>query len=67
MHLPVTKSLVADSRLGKAVVGVGNHSICVGHPSENTIKERIGLVKDRWKRQLKTVSMISFTTHSLLL
>ena len=65
-HLPVTKDMVANSKLGKAVVAIGNHKICTGGGNENAIKERIAAFKDEWsasvKHQLKIVSF-----HSRLL
>ena len=60
-HLPVTKEMVANSKLGKAVVAIGSHKICTEATNESTIREAIALFKEQWsasvKQQLKHVSI----------
>jgi len=51
--LPVTKSIVKSSGMGKAVGSVEKHRIVVGSPNESAIKERVQKVKDAWHASVK--------------
>ena len=51
--LPVTKSVVKDSGMGKAVGSIEKHSKCNGTPNESAIKERVQRVKDEWQASVK--------------
>ncbi|KAL3918309.1 MAG: hypothetical protein SGILL_004301, partial [Bacillariaceae sp.] len=51
--LPVTKSVVKDSGMGKAIGSIGKSKICAGTPNEEPIKERVTSIKDAWNRSVK--------------
>lgn len=51
--LPVTKSNVKDSGMGKAIGSIEKNKICVGTPNEASIKERVTLVKSAWQKSVK--------------
>jgi hypothetical protein len=51
--LPVTKSVVVESGLGKAVGALEKNKICVGSPNEVAIRERVQRVKDAWNASVK--------------
>jgi hypothetical protein len=51
--LPVTKSIVKDSGMGKAVGTIEKKSICAGTPNEPAIKSRVQAIKDAWKESVK--------------
>eukprot|EP00980_Cylindrotheca_fusiformis_P004039 scaffold880_cov132-Cylindrotheca_fusiformis.AAC.35 len=53
--LPVTKSVVKDSGMGKAINSIEKHSICAGTPNEGPIKERIKELKDSWNKSVKAL------------
>jgi len=53
--LPVTKSQVRDSGMGKKVGSIERHEICVGGPNESAIKDRIQKVKDSWNASVKAL------------
>ncbi|KAL7513378.1 hypothetical protein ACHAXN_010429 [Cyclotella atomus] len=53
--LPVTKEMVTTCRLGKAVVAVQKHSICVGTPNEKAITTRVQNVKTKWSEAVKAL------------
>jgi RNA recognition motif. (a.k.a. RRM, RBD, or RNP domain) len=52
--LPVTKSQVRDSGMGKKVGSIEKHPICFGTLNENAIKSRLQIVKDSWNASVKT-------------
>ena len=52
--LPVTKTQVRDSGMGKKVGSVEKHKICAGTPNESAIKARIQIVKDAWNASVKS-------------
>lgn len=52
-QLPVTKSVVKDSGMGKAIGSVEKNMICVGTPNEVPIKERIATIKGGWNKSVK--------------
>jgi len=51
--LPVTKSVVKDSGMGKAIGSIEKHSKCKDTPNESAIKERVQRVKDEWQASVK--------------
>jgi len=53
VDLPVTKSIVKDSGMGKAVGSIEKHRLVVGTPNESAIKERVQAVKDAWQASVK--------------
>lgn len=53
--LPVTKSQVRDSGMGKKVGSVDKHKICAGTPNESAIKARVQIVKDSWNASVKAL------------
>lgn len=57
--LPVTKEMVTTCRLGKAVVAVQKHSICVGTPNEKAISARVQNVKKKWSEAVKALKNVS--------
>ena len=57
--LPVTKEIVTTSRLGKAVVAVAKHSVCVGSPNEKAIQSRVQNVKAKWSEAVKALKNVS--------
>jgi hypothetical protein len=57
--LPVTKEMVTTCRLGKAVVAVQKHSICVGTPNEKAITTRVQNVKTKWSEAVKALKNVS--------
>lgn len=57
-ELPVTKSIVLDSGMGKAVRDIEKHKICAGTPNEAAIKSRVQEVKDAWNTSVKVNKVI---------
>jgi hypothetical protein len=53
--LPVTKSVVKDSGMGKAIGSVEKHAICAGTPNETPIKVRVRELKDAWNKSVKAL------------
>jgi TFIIS helical bundle-like domain len=51
--LPVTKSIVKDSGMGKAVGAIEKKSICAGTPNESAIKSRVQAIKSAWNKSVK--------------
>mmetsp|Transcript_10086 Transcript_10086/g.11611 ORF Transcript_10086/g.11611 Transcript_10086/m.11611 type:complete len:871 (+) Transcript_10086:59-2671(+) len=52
-QLPVTKSVVKESGLGRAIGTIEKHKICAGSPNEVAIAERVGAIKDAWHKSVK--------------
>lgn len=52
-NLPVTKSVVKDSGMGKAIGSLDKHKICAGTPNEGPIKDRTKLLKEAWNKSVK--------------
>jgi len=52
-HLPVTRSIVKDSGLGKKVGVLPKHKSYAGTPNESAIEERVQTIKDSWKNSVK--------------
>lgn len=53
VDLPVTKSVVKDSGMGKAVGALPKHKICAGTANETAIRDRVEKVKDAWNASVK--------------
>mmetsp|Transcript_28174 Transcript_28174/g.79051 ORF Transcript_28174/g.79051 Transcript_28174/m.79051 type:complete len:811 (-) Transcript_28174:102-2534(-) len=53
--LPVTKAVVKDSGMGKAIGSVEKHRLCAGTPHEASIKTRVALIKDSWNKSVKAL------------
>lgn len=51
--LPVTKSIVKESGLGKSVGSVVKHRICADSPNKVAIVERVNVIKDAWHKSVK--------------
>lgn len=52
-HLPVTKSVVKESGMGKAIGSIGKNKICAGTPNEGAIKERVSEIMANWNQSVK--------------
>ncbi|KAG7346295.1 RNA recognition motif containing protein [Nitzschia inconspicua] len=52
-QLPVTKSIVKESGMGKAIGSVEKNRICSGTLNELPIKERVSTIKDAWNQSVK--------------
>jgi hypothetical protein len=67
VHLPVTKSTIKDSGLGKAVGAVEKHRICKGTSNENAICQRVQQIKTVWHALVRAqkASDISSETSGL--
>jgi len=52
-QLPVTKSIVKESGLGKAVGSIEKHRICADSPNKVAIVERVGAIKEAWHKSVK--------------
>lgn len=52
-QLPVTKGIVKESGMGKAIGSIEKHKICVDSPNKLAIVERIDAIKDAWKVSVK--------------
>jgi len=51
--LPVTKSIVKESGMGKAVGSIRKHRLCVDSPHKVAIIERVNAIKDAWHKSVK--------------
>ena len=51
--LPVTKSVVKNSGMGKAIGSIEKHKICASTPNESAIKERVKGIKEAWNKSVK--------------
>ena len=51
--LPVTKSIVKESGMGKAVGSIRKHQHCVDSPNKVAITERVNAIKDAWHKSVK--------------
>jgi hypothetical protein len=51
--LPVTKSIVKESGLGKLVGSLEKHRICANSPNKVAIVERINVIKEAWHKSVK--------------
>jgi hypothetical protein len=53
VHLPVTKEVVKESGMGKAIGSVEKHPICAGSQNEGAIRDRLRDVKNAWNASVK--------------
>jgi hypothetical protein len=53
--LPVTKSVVKASGMGKAIGSIEKHSLVVGTPNEEAVKNRVQSIKDSWHASVKAL------------
>jgi hypothetical protein len=51
--LPVTKSEVKSSGMGKIIGSLEKHRLCTDTPNASAIKERIQIVKENWNSSVK--------------
>jgi hypothetical protein len=54
-YLPVTKSVVKDSGMGKAIGSIDKHKTYAGSANEAGIKERVKSIKDAWNKSVKAL------------
>ena len=54
IELPVTKSVVKESGMGKAIGSIEKHKICAGSPNEAAVKERVKKIKAAWNKSVKS-------------
>ncbi|VEU41305.1 unnamed protein product [Pseudo-nitzschia multistriata] len=52
-QLPVTKGIVKESGMGKAIGSIEKHRICVDSPNKVAIVERVNAIKEAWKVSVK--------------
>lgn len=53
VDLPVTKTVVKSSGMGKAIGAIEKHSACKGTPNEAAIIERVANIKEAWQKSVK--------------
>jgi hypothetical protein len=53
--LPVTKSVVKGSGMGKMIGSIEKHSLVAGTPNELAVKDRVQLIKDSWHASVKAL------------
>lgn len=51
--LPVTKTLVKQSGMGKAIGSIEKHSICANTPNQGAITDRVQQIKSAWNASVK--------------
>lgn len=51
--LPVTKSHVKQSGMGKAIGSIEKHPICAGTPNQAAIMDRVQGIKSAWNASVK--------------
>jgi hypothetical protein len=56
--LPVTKSVVKASGMGKAIGSIEKHNLVVGTPNESAVKNRVQSIKDSWHASVKALKAI---------
>lgn len=57
-NLPVTKDIIKDSGLGKAVGSIEKHSSFRNSPNLNAVASRVQKIKDSWHARVKAQKMI---------
>ena len=55
IELPVTKSVVKDSGMGKAIGSIEKHQICAGTLNESAVRERVDKIKAAWNKSVKAL------------
>lgn len=53
--LPVTKSVVKSSGMGRAIGMIEKHRICSGTGNEEAIRTRVAAVKEAWNASVKAL------------
>lgn len=56
IELPVTKSVVKESGLGKAIGSIDKHKICVDSPNAAAVTERVTKIKRAWNKSVKALN-----------
>ena len=64
IELPVTKSVVKDSGMGKAIGSIEKHQICSGTPNEAAVRERVDKIKAAWNKSVKALKEKVLIEHS---
>lgn len=64
VNLPVTKSTVKDSGMGKLIGTIEKHKICKGTPNETAIASRVQEIKDAWSASVKALKSSQPATNS---
>lgn len=65
-ELPVTKSVVKESGMGKAIGSIEKHQICSGTPNEAAVKERVDKIKSAWNKSVKALKEKVFNMSPML-
>ena len=55
IELPVTKSVVKDSGMGKAIGSIEKHPVCSGTLNETAVRERVEKIKTAWNKSVKAL------------
>jgi hypothetical protein len=55
IKLPVTKSIVKESGMGKAIGSLEKHKLFLGTPNEQNIKDRVQQIKEAWHKSVKAL------------
>ena len=55
--LPVSKAVVKDSGMGKAIGSIEKSDTFRGNPNETTIKERVQALKNAWQKSVKAMKV----------
>jgi hypothetical protein len=53
--LPVTKSVVKESGMGKAIGSIEKNKLFAGGPNEEAIKQRVKQIKEAWNKSVKAL------------
>jgi hypothetical protein len=64
VDLPVTKSTVKTSGLGKAINLIEKHKLCKGAPNESVITTRVQEIKDAWHAAVKALKATEATSSA---
>jgi hypothetical protein len=62
VNLPVTKSTVKNSGMGKAIGIIEKHKICKGTPNEAAIGGRVQEIKEAWNASVKALKATETTS-----
>jgi len=63
VNLPVTKTTVKDSGMGKAIGTIEKHRICKGTPNESVITSRVHDIKEAWNASVKALKAVDPDTN----
>lgn len=64
VNLPVTKSTVKTSGMGKIIGTIEKHSFCKGTPNEAAIISRVQEIKEAWNKSVKARKAAEVTSDS---